>query len=151
MLMTLLLSQGPVFGQNRLPSDDPTLRPYQLKVANYIDRCEKEELSNVEQSECLHDQVKALNDILKTEIGKAERLNNEMAVDKGKYGGDSKQTGRLLRNDLRNSQAAWQTYTDKFCGSVSNRYEILGGTGGAVDGNRCAIRHLVQRINELRG
>ncbi|WP_192215124.1 lysozyme inhibitor LprI family protein [Methylobacterium bullatum] len=146
----VLLTEAAISAE-RFPTDDPTLRPFQTKVATYIDRCENNNISNVERSECLYDQVKALKDIMKGEVAKAKKSNIEAAADKGKYGGDEKATFKALQADFSKSQAAWEKYTSEVCGSVTNRYEILGGTGGAIDGCRCAIRHLVQRINELRG
>jgi uncharacterized protein YecT (DUF1311 family) len=147
----MLFSAYPAMSAERLPSDDPTLRPFQVKFATYIDRCRSGDISNVERSECLYDQIKALQDLLKEESAKLRKYNIQAAKEKGQQGSDEKVALKALQGDFSKSQAAWERYTATFCGTVTNRYEILGGTGGAIDGNECAIRHLVQRINELRG
>ena len=147
----LLFVAQTAIAAERLPTDDPTLRPFQLKVATYIDRCKSRDISNVERSECLYDQIKALQGLLKEEILKTRRHNIEAAKEKGQQGSDEKAALKALQADFVKPHAAWEKYTEAFCGAVTNRYEILGGTGGAMDGGECTIRHLVQRINELRG
>lgn len=132
-----------------LPTDDPTLRPYQLTTKEYIGRCNGRDLSHVEQSGCYFDQIKALRARVTAEVKKA-LIDADAEKDTEEIGGRTgAERAKLARAEIQKSQATWNAYTQATCGAVLAQSERGGGNGGDLAAGACYIRHLVARLNEL--
>lgn len=133
-----------------LPTDDPTLRPYQESTATYVRRCGGD-LSHVEQGSCLFDQIKALRIRVRAEM-KKRLADAEASAAAGTIGGISgAERVAAEKKALAKGQAAWEAYTKAVCDEAATRVERNGGNGGDLEAANCMIRHLVNRYNELRG
>ncbi len=132
-----------------LPTDDPTLKPYQESVATYVGRC-RGDLSHVELSGCLYDQIKALRIRVKAEM-KKRLADAEATAAEEPIGGVSgtERAGAEKRGVLK-GQAAWENYTKVVCDETAAQFGRNGGNGGDLAQGNCMIRHLVHRYNELR-
>lgn len=132
-----------------LPTDDPTLRPYQETTASYVRRCGGD-LSHVEQGGCLYDQVKALRIRVRAEM-KKRLADAEATAAEGTIGGVSgADRATAEKKAMLKGQAAWETYTKAVCDEAAAQVERNGGNGGDLAAANCMIRHLVNRYNELR-
>ncbi len=151
LLPILLAGLGPSVAASAegLPTDDPTLRPYQESTASYVRRCGGD-LSHVEESGCLSDQVKALRIRVRAEM-KKRLAAAEATAAKGTIAGVSGvDRAAAEKKALLRGQAAWETYTKSVCDEAAAEVERNGGNGGDLEAAHCAIRHLVNRYNELR-
>lgn len=132
-----------------LPTDDPTLRPYQETTASYVRRCGGN-LSHVEEGECLYDQVKALRIRVRAEV-KKRLADAEATAAKGTIGGVlGADRANVEKKAVLKGQGAWETYTKVVCDEAAAQVERNGGNGGDLEAANCMIRHLVNRYNELR-
>lgn len=133
----------------RLPTDDPTLRPYQETAAAYLGRC-RSDLSHVELSNCLFDQIKALRIRVRAEL-KKRVADAEATAAEGPMGGMSgSERANEEKRAVLKGQAAWENYTKVVCDEAAAEVGRTGGNGGDLSQANCQIRHLVNRYNELR-
>ena len=132
-----------------LPTDDPTLSPFQETTSTYIDRCEKA-ASHVEQGNCLSDQIQSLRIRINAEMKKRLAEAEELAADPPSGGKSGAEKVAIVKADRRKAQAAWEAYTKAMCGAVGREISIDGGNGGYIFQGRCEIRHYVARYNEIR-
>ena len=132
-----------------LPTDDPTLKPYQERTATYVGRCEGD-LSHVGKSDCLYDQIKALRIHMRAEV-KKRVADAEATAAEGPMGGMSgAERANAEKRAVLKGQAAWEAYTKAVCDEAAAQVERNGGNGGDLEAGNCMIRHLVNRYNELR-
>lgn len=132
-----------------LPTDDPTLRPYQERTSSYMNRC-RGDLSHVEQSSCYADQIASLRIRVNAELKKRMAEAEAEAADGDRAGVSGADRVKRLKGGLKRAQAAWESYTKAECGLAFEQVELGGGNGGDLDQGSCQIRHLVARYNELR-
>lgn len=132
-----------------LPTDDPTLRPFQLTTKEYLGRCNGRDLSHVEKSECYYDQIKALRARVLAEV-KKQFIDADTERTEGEIGGRTgAERAKLTKAEIQKSQSAWSAYTRSTCGAIAAQIERGGGNGGDLSEGACLIRHLVARLNEL--
>lgn len=148
VLATLTLPQAGVAAEG-LPTDDPTLRPYQERTSSYMGRC-RDDLSHVEQSNCYADQIASLRIRMNAELKKRMAEAEAEAADGDRAGVSGADRVKRLKGGLKRAQAAWESYTKAECGLAFEQVELSGGNGGDLDRGSCQIRHLVGRYNELR-
>ncbi|WP_227441015.1 lysozyme inhibitor LprI family protein [Methylobacterium sp. W2] len=146
--ITLSLA-SPAFAEG-LPTDDPTLKPYQYTVAQYVNRC-AQDASNVERSSCLYDRYKEILKKINIEYKKA-LIDADDVGGVGEINGKPASTiAKLNRIEVMRTQAAWKSYLDARCGTMGASAERNGanGAGPAVEMAQCYIRLTVARLNEL--
>lgn len=142
-------SLSAVVAAERLPTDDPTLRPYQERTATYVGRCDGD-ISHVGKSHCLYDQIKALRIHVRAEV-KKRVADAEATAAEGPMGGMSgAERATAEKRAFLKGQAAWENYTKVVCDEAAAGVERNGGNGGDLEAANCQIRHLVNRYNELR-
>lgn len=153
VLLSLLLvgaSLSSAMAAEGLPTDDPTLRPYQERVATYVSRCQGD-LGHAGKSSCLFDQVKALRIRVKAEVKKRVADAEATAAEEPIGGVSGAERAAAERKAILKGQAAWEAYTKAVCDEAAAQVERGGGNGGDLEAGNCMIRHLVNRYNELRG
>ena len=132
-----------------LPTDDPTLRAFQERTSTYMGRC-RGDLSHVDESRCLADQMAGLRIRVNAEFKKRMADAEASAADGDRGGLTGAERTKRLQTGLKRAQATWDSYVKAECGAAFDAVELSGGNGGDLDQGACMIRHLVARYNELR-
>ncbi|WP_238193553.1 lysozyme inhibitor LprI family protein [Methylobacterium frigidaeris] len=133
------------------PTDDPTLKPRQYRISEYLRSCGKDDLSSVERSICLADTAKKLKFTLRSELQRQAADAAEIEAQEPVGGKTGLERAQIIKRNNARTQKAWEAYFKATCDAIAEEWEIGGGNGGAITTGRCMVRLLVQRINEIRG
>src|SRR4051812_35538581 len=93
-----------------LPTDDPTLKPYQERTATYVGRCEGD-LGHAGKSNCLYDQAKVLRIRLRAELKKRVADAEATAAEEPVNGLSGSERAAAEKRALLKGHAAWENYT----------------------------------------
>ncbi|GJD51021.1 hypothetical protein OPKNFCMD_3772 [Methylobacterium crusticola] len=132
-------------------AEEPYAPAEAVSAAAILRKCTGGRLAEYQKGACLDDAAKDLGARLKAEVARkvaAIDAVGSRAPSPGSLAG--REDADSWRKAFLAAQKAWEEYDRLHCDSMYD-YDYHGGSNAGQFASMCRIRHLVARINEIRG